>query len=386
MGTVVGLAGVSAVAVATLHARPTTHAVENGPTSIGTWVVPHGETNAPVMATSGGASVGNGSFNAVSCPSATECVAVGGDAGLNGVASTSSDGGSTWTQGGLEENEPELNAVDCPSTTLCVAVGQGGAVQSNDGGQLWTSVSIPTDNTTLLGVSCPTTSLCVSAGVSPGTAGPFAGELLVSSDGGTTWTVPTVPASLGAIGSVDCPTSKFCVAVGASILVSTNGGKSWTAKTVAGGTGVLRSVSCSSATTCVAIGPNPGVAQNAAASAFEVVTTNAGASWSSVATPAASATLDVVACTSGVCDAAGSAFNGLPAPYLVGTGSGGSWTTNPNIPTSVTAVSGLTCLSASDCVFVGQSGNDPVSVTTSSGGAGVDNPVGSLVRAQKDVR
>jgi hypothetical protein len=398
-GAAAGVASVSAVAVEKLSGTPVTDVAQHGPTSIGaratgvavkgvtsigTWVVPHDETTAPVVPTSGGASVGAGGFNAVSCPSTNECVAVGGDGNLDAVASTSSDGGNTWIQGTLSENEPELNAVDCSSVVHCTAVGNGAAALSTDSGEQWTSISIPTDNTTLLSVSCPSTSLCVSAGVSPGTAGPYAGEVLLSTNGGAAWTESTLPASAGAIGSVACPTTKFCVAVGASILVSTNGGTTWSERTVAGGMGVLRSVACSSATTCVAIGPNPGIAQNAAAAAFEVVTTNGGASWSSVATPAGSATLDVVACSLGTCDAAGSTFNGLPAPYLSGTSAGGSWVANSNVPSSLTAVSGLTCMSATSCVFVGRAGSSPVSVTTGSG-SGVDSPVGSLVRAQKGV-
>ena len=328
------------------------------PTSTTRWLVPHGETRAPVVPSSGGAAPGDGSFNAVSCPSATTCVAVGGDGGLNGVASTSKNAGSSWTQGTMEANEPELNAVDCSSVALCVAVGNGATVRSTDGGTTWSSHSIPTTNTSLLGVSCPSATLCVSVGVSPNANGPYIGQLLVSSDGGTSWTAPVLPDGVGALGSVDCPSVTFCVAVGASVLVSVDGGKTWTIRTVKGGTDALRSVSCSSATRCLAIGGNPAVAQDPGAAAFEVVTINGGATWSSFIMPAGSATLDVVACSSGAnCQAAGSSLSGGAAPVLITSDGGASWSSPTSPFSSASAISAVSCSSSTTCVFVGRSWN-----------------------------
>jgi photosystem II stability/assembly factor-like uncharacterized protein len=390
LGTLVSIGTISVVTVGAVNALTTSSPVAvsstaSGSTSISRWIVPRDETTAPAVPTAGGAASGSGSFNAVSCPTATECVAVGGDGGLNGVASTSQNGGTTWKQGALEASEPDLNAVDCASASTCVAVGQGVAARSTDGGATWTSGTIPTSDTTLLGVSCPSTSLCVGVGVSPGDAGPYAGQLLVSSDGGVSWTTPTLPASTGALGSVDCPTTSFCVSVGASIVVSNDGGTTWTERTVSGGTGVLRSVSCASATTCVAIGANPSVAQDPTATAFEDVTTDGGATWSSVAMPVGSATLDVVSCSRGSCAAAGSTYNGTAAPILTSSNGGTSWTSNQSIPSSVTAVSAVSCSSSNACVFVGQSGGKPVAVPTGGGASGGPSPVSALVRTQKDV-
>jgi photosystem II stability/assembly factor-like uncharacterized protein len=348
------------------------------------WVVPHDQGGAPVVPTSGGATNGNGSFNAVSCPSATECVAVGGDGSLGGVASTSHNGGLVWNQGEMDANEPLLNAVDCANTSVCVAVGQGATVRSTNGGSTWTSSTIPTSDTTLLGVSCASVTTCVAVGVSPGNAAPFNGQLLISSNGGTSWTVPTLPASFGALGSVDCPTSTFCVSVGSSIIVSNDGGKTWTQRTVDGGSGVLRSVSCLSATRCVAIGANPAIAQDPNASAYEDVWVDGGVTWSSVALPSGSAMLDVVSCSSSGCDAAGSAYNGTPAVVLVTSG-GNTWTTTQGLSDSATAFSSLSCSSTSTCVFVGQNGKNPVAVSTVNGVTTSSGPVSAQVRTQKDV-
>jgi photosystem II stability/assembly factor-like uncharacterized protein len=251
----------------------------------GGWNVPANEVDAPAVPTPGGAQAGTGAYNAVACATTNNCVAVGGDANLAGVAATSSDGGSTWTSASVETGQPELNAVACSSASECVAVGVGDAATSSDGGHTWTSVSIPTPNTTLLGVSCPTSSLCVSVGVTPVEAGPYEGELFVSSDGGSTWTQPQLPPHVGALGSVDCPSEAFCVAVGAEILVSTDGGQSWTPDFVNGGTGVLRNVSCASASECVAVGPNGQGAGDPTAAAFAVTTASGGETWTSTTMP-----------------------------------------------------------------------------------------------------
>ena len=168
---------------------------------LGQWVTPHDQTGAPTVPTAGGAIQGLGSFNGVSCPTSSDCIAVGGDGDLNGVVATSQDQGGAWTQGVLDENTPELNAVDCASVSICVAVGQGATVRSSDGGTTWTTSTIPTSNTTLISVSCPSASTCVSVGVSPSQNGPFAGQLLLSSDGGVTWSVPSLPNDIGALGS-----------------------------------------------------------------------------------------------------------------------------------------------------------------------------------------
>ena len=346
------------------------------------WVVPHDQGGAPVVPGAGGTS---GGFIGVSCPSANDCVAVGSDGAQGGVASTTDNGGGTWSQGALASGEPVLEAVDCSSTSLCVAVGQGASVRSTDGGATWASSSLPTSNTTLLGVDCPSASLCVSVGVSPGNAGPYAGQLLVSSDGGASWSVPSLPASLGALGSVACPTSTFCVSVGASIVVSNNGGQTWSPRTVRGGTGVLRSVSCQTATTCVAIGANPAVAQNPHAAAFEDVTTDGGATWTSVAMPSGSATLSQLSCSSTACQAAGTAYNGAAAPVLVTNDGGAQWSADSSIDSSLTAVNALSCNTGANCVFVGENGKSPVTVSTVGGVVSESSPVSALVRTQKDV-
>jgi photosystem II stability/assembly factor-like uncharacterized protein len=386
--TVVGVSllvaggSIAAASVGGRSSRPSSHQAKRLATSIAAWTVPVNETNAPMVPIPGGASTGDGNFNDVTCITSTNCVAVGGDKSLAGVVATSSDGGSSWNQSTVASGEPELNAVTCQSSSACVAVGQGAAVTSNDGGATWTTHAIPTPNTTLLGVSCPNASACVSVGVSPGNDGPYGGQLLFSSDGGVTWTVPTLPNDVGALGSVDCPSSTFCVAVGAQILVSNDGGQTWSPQFVDGGTGVLRSVSCSSASNCVAIGANPLGATVPTSAAFEVVTTDGGNTWNSVATPAGSWTLNAISCSNGVdCTTGGLSLDGSSAPAWSSTDGGMTWS-SVNLPSSVSAVGSLSCQSASSCALVGLHGSQPVSGNSQGSSQWTISSVSSVIITQ----
>lgn len=383
--TAVGLLFTLSVGVA--NARPrSASSTPSVSVRLGEWRVSARQSHAPTIPITGGAENGFGGFNGVSCPSASECVAVGADSNLGGVASTSKDGGGTWQQGSTATGLPSLNAVDCPSVTDCVAVGQGVSVRSSDAGASWHATTVPTANTALLGVSCPSVTLCVSVGVAPGVGGPLAGQLLVSSDGGSTWKVPSLPTSVGALGSVDCPSTTFCVAVGAGIVISTDGGQTWRQRGVDGGTGVLRSVSCVSNTNCVALGPNPTVAQDSLASAFEVVTSNAGVTWTSVAMPPASATADVVSCSRVAgCRAAGAAIATDPA-IVLSSGDGHSWSSQSQVAGALTAVSALSCPAANVCVFVGRHHDTPVSLKSTDGSGSGETSVTSVVRTQKGAR
>ncbi len=374
--------GLGAITVgAVTHSPP--KRVATGGAIMAHWSEPTNEVNAPFIPIIGGASSISGGFNAVTCTSQLNCIAVGADNALGGVVSSTGDGGNDWSQSSTAVGQPVLNAVSCATSSLCIAVGQGASARSTDGGTTWTTFAVPTANTTLLGVQCPSSTACVSVGVRPGRNAPLTGQVLVSSNGGQTWTTPTLPKSVGALGAVDCPTTSLCVSVGASILVSTNGGSSWSPRYVNGGTGVLRSVSCVSATTCVAIGPNPAGAQDPNASAYEVVTTNGGATWTSEPMPAGSADIDAISCSSnGTCDAVGASTHLGQSFALTSTNSGSTWSSATNLASAATAVSAVTC-SSSGCVAVGKAGKNAVSITGTSTGIFSSHVVSRLVRAQR---
>jgi hypothetical protein len=358
--------GSFATAVGILHVTPSASTIAPFRSSTISPLTSPNEAAAPGVPTPGGATEGSGNFNAVSCPSAKYCVAVGGDNSLRGVVAISTDRGLGWKDEQLSAPVAQLDAVTCESAKSCVAVGEGAIETSANAGVSWTPRELPSANTTLLGVSCPTATKCVAVGVSPGNAGPLVGELLVSGDGGATWATPTLPGNVGALGSVECPTASFCVAVGSQILVSDDGGATWMTRAVNGGTNVLRSVSCSSPTVCVALGANPIGAINPAAGAFEATTTDGGATWTAVTTPAGSASLVAISCATGnACTAAGVSDTGT-APVFSSNDGGVTWT-KEMIPGSVTAVSTLRCRTGTDCVFVGRQGKKPTSGDESSG-------------------
>lgn len=383
LATALGLTALSVVAVGAVNYKPVAaRSNSRHSTTARHWLIPHDQVGAPVVQSPAG--LLGSSYLGVSCSSAQECVAVGSN-GNGGSVSTTNNGGATWTPGTLASGEPVLESVNCVSLSQCVAVGQGVSVRTNDGGATWTSSSLPTSNTTLLGVDCPNSALCVSVGVTPGNAGPFLGQLLISSNGGATWSVPSLPPAFGALGSVSCPTATFCVSVGASILVTNDGGRTWSQRTVNGGTAALRSVSCQSATVCVAVGGNPAIAQIPTASAFAVTTTDGGATWTSIAMPPGTATLSQVSCSSSACQAAGSAYNGAAAPMLTTSDGGTQWTANSSLASSLSAVNAISCISGTSCVFVGANGTKSVTVATVNGTVPTSGPVSASVRSRKDV-
>ena len=131
-----------------------------------------------------------GELNGVTCESVTFCLAVGNSSasdtttwepGFN-IVYLSHDGGATWTPAS-SIGEPEtdttwslLNAVSCSSATTCVAVGEynapdlGGEIpeygsvdeilRTTDGGVTWTASSVPRAPTATHHISGASSSLC----------------------------------------------------------------------------------------------------------------------------------------------------------------------------------------------------------------------------------
>ena len=183
---------------------------------------------------------------AISCPSSTRCVGVGG----YGTIKASSDGGGTWTRQGTGPLG-DVRAITCPSPTTCYAVGEGVAVSSTDGGKTW--VSLPVSgiaSTVLKGIACTSTTTCLIVG---------GADTQRTSDGGKTWA--TVGGRwLAPMDAIDCPTSSACVGVGGvevsrqgAIHTSTNGGTTWQDLPTTL-THELLAVACHAAALCVAVG------------------------------------------------------------------------------------------------------------------------------------
>lgn len=245
------------------------------------------------------------SLSAVSCGSPLDCVAVGfqpvpgqqfSDA-VEGAVVATSDGGVSWTLVSLPSGVASLSAVSCATATRCVALGdapntppssgpvpaepyQAIAISTRNGGTTWSSpVTIPATNY-VQGLSCSTPSSCVAVGQQfavnpPGPAIPVAE---VTRDGGNEWVGYPLPGRGEEPTGISCASSSRCVAVGAvthgvlsgntlgyslpmgavvpgALMISSDGGVHWSLSTKLG-VGNLVGVSCPSPTFCAAVGRN----------------------------------------------------------------------------------------------------------------------------------
>jgi hypothetical protein len=192
------------------------------------------------------------SLSGVACPSATDCLAVGGAGTVVRLAGTARtveagvDGGATLTN------------IACPSSILCVDTTPSSLLASTDptaARPTLTGTTLPIGNAQFAGVTCGSPSLCV--------AWTDSATIWVSTDpggGATTWSGQTLAASVSAVACV--PGSTECVASlagagagGAQVAVSTdpaNGAASW-ATTGAPGIDPAVSLACPSAGLCVGI-------------------------------------------------------------------------------------------------------------------------------------
>jgi photosystem II stability/assembly factor-like uncharacterized protein len=132
------------------------------------------------------------SANGVACPTARVCTAAGvaGTGAGRGEILRTANGGATWSRQDLPPGTPELLSVSCPSVSDCVAVGFGSASwATTDGGRTWTQQPVPAGVADLRNLSCPTVSICEAVGESPGNTA----VALRTTDGGAKWSVQAVP-------------------------------------------------------------------------------------------------------------------------------------------------------------------------------------------------
>jgi hypothetical protein len=220
---------------------------------------------------------------AVSCPSATACVAVGNHKNGSGghVMLAEAWDGTSWsimpTPGPAKARRSFLFAVSCTSATDCVAVGsyQTAAGKHVTLAERWdgTSWSVqPTPNapaaagrSSLSGVSCVSASFCMAVGFSGDPNGATARPLAEAWDGARWSLKPPVPApgSSSGLTGVSCPAAGACEAVGfrsTGTLAEAWNGTSWSIQRSPGPNGAtpqFTGVSCVSASACEAVG-SPG--------------------------------------------------------------------------------------------------------------------------------
>jgi hypothetical protein len=187
----------------------------------------------------------------VACPAKGSCVAVGDYEDTSGdwhaLTETLADG--TWTAatlppGGLSPAVGTLvvlDAVSCPAAGSCVAVGtyedtakaRLGVLATLAGGT-WTALTAPEAGlspppaanplTELFGVSCPKLGMCAAIGDYVNTTNHEYGLTETLTNG--TWTPAAVPGPSEGLTSVACPASGSCYAVGDGVIATLSDG-SW---------------------------------------------------------------------------------------------------------------------------------------------------------------
>jgi hypothetical protein len=209
-------------------------------------------------------------FNAISCASATSCMAVGEtyDPPAGPPALAEYWNGSTWAIQKIAEfrgSYPALLDVSCGAPTSCMATTAKNAPTEYWNGSTWAVEKFvkPTASGSRLDitpVSCASATSCMAVG-SYSVSG--ACRDVAESWNGSAWSVQaTFPGgcdSLGGAGlqAISCPTVSSCLAVGFGNADYWNG-TTWTAETLAspGGTATafLSGVSCTGPASCTAAG------------------------------------------------------------------------------------------------------------------------------------
>ena len=221
--------------------------------------------------------------DAISCPSTSECVAVGAAApGGNAnhypvwtssnLSATGTSRVSIWKRS--EISFPNLGitgglqAVSCPSARVCYTVSdfyQDGAAffKSSSGGASWRPVAIKhvaklstasLESLTFKSVSCPTSEACTLVGLTR------SNDLFIlqTKDGGTSW---RWTVELGARGPsfngrspiVSCASAAVCVVVdNYTTFLTANGGEKWVNEYEPRADGLIESLSCPTSRECFA--------------------------------------------------------------------------------------------------------------------------------------
>jgi sugar lactone lactonase YvrE len=207
----------------------------------------------------------------VSCPSSTECIAVGA-ARKGGTYSPLVErwNGTTWSIQTIAEEGTILRSVSCTSSTSCTAAGESGAdgLAEHWNGTSWSAQSVPSPAgavfVELEGVSCVSSTWCTAVGryQAEKSGNP---ATLAEHWNGTSWAVQSMPTETGGSNllGVSCFSSSVCSAVGyaTKMLADYWNGTEWSIQsTPTPNEGKLEAVSCSSAITCVSVG-NDGLTQ-----------------------------------------------------------------------------------------------------------------------------
>jgi hypothetical protein len=354
------------------------------------------------------------SLQAVDCPTAVRCWAVGSTVGTalapsSATVVTTKDGGATWKVQNVPSTVGYLAGIACTSVRACTAVGQVGAdgtgpgaiLSTQDGGSTWTLQPVPAGTTDVTAIACAAAGTCMAladvagrvTALSTATPTPPPTSTSRTSPATTSSTAPAggwvsggaLPATVSSATGLTCTDTDHCWATVASpvgvghavggIDTTTDGGTTWLPQTLPAGTGVLQGIDCTPSTTvatttttaptspavdCVAVGTTAtGIGATRTGQGTVLTSTTGGVTWSSAVIPTTVADLSTVSCGAGPCVAVGTSVTAVPGSgvVLVAKSAGAypsvwSRAKTDAVPLPLTGVS---CTSLSACVVVGES-------------------------------
>jgi hypothetical protein len=326
------------------------------------------------------------SLYGVSCTSATACTSVGFYDDSTGTAVLLAEGGTSWvivaTPNPTGAGGSNLSGVSCTSAKACTAVGNyinsGGTnvtLAERWKGTGWAIQATPNHNgattSALRGVSCTSAAACTAVGYYINSAGTYL--TLAEGWNGTNWTIQATPnhsgATTSALVGASCTSATACTAVGFYVnsagtdvtLAETWNGTSWMIQATpnpSGATGsLLLGVSCTSATACTAVGEY----DNSAGTYVTLAERWDGTAWKIQPTPnpsgATVSALTGVSCTSATgCTAVGYDFNNVCTQCtLAEHWNGTSWAIQPSPSIGLTnsVLQSVSCTSTAACMAVG---------------------------------
>ena len=276
--------------------------------------------------------------SAVSCATASMCVAVGAE-GSEGVELSRAH---AWSAPIALDRGGGLAGVSCSPGGTCEAVGASASLGSGGVSYRLAKGIWSTGTTTavaLVSVSCPDANFC--AGVDD--ASPHGHVIFFN---GTSWSRPVTFAASAV--SVSCPTTRFCAAVSQSGDVFYDHDGTWSKATRIDPAGTLVSISCARQTFCVAVDANGDAVRYARGQWSKPHDVDGGTSLTGVSCASASFCAAV--------DAAGAvvAFDGY------------TWSSPRTIGRAVQFTS-VSCPTATFCAAVGQNASMTVAYATTYG-------------------
>jgi hypothetical protein len=331
------------------------------------------QAGAAVAAPRAAASAAQGNLNGVTCVSSKDCIAVGRAVGSNGLGHNLAErwNGKKWSAtvppGPAGSRGGVLNAVSCTSASNCIAVGAydksgdtTGAQADRWNGKKWSAIKIapPKGSASLGGVACAGAKNCWAAGAA-------GNQTLIEHWNGKKWSRSSSPsphpAKPNVLSGVACPSARECWAAGYSFPTNFTGslterwnGKKWAvASTPTSKSGQLIGDACGGTSACVAVGIGD--------SLFPLAQHWTGKAWKTTAVAKVSkeqsGELNGAACHGRTsCVAVGSYFQGKATLILTEKWNGSHWSaTKAKGPagTNFASLNGAACASAGNCWAVG---------------------------------